>query len=750
MTSQTSIVQPLETSPRTPHSSDLSRYVDLFLVSFLILFFELACIRWFGSTVVYLTYFTNIVLMACFLGMSVGCLAASGRTGCGAWVLPLALVSVIAANAVLLIHTKFGRLLIDVGGQGSPQEIFFGTEYRANDPSVFVVPIEVVAGTFFVLIALMFVGLGQVLGRAFNAISNRVAAYTTNVLASLVGILLFGWMSWFRVPPVLWFAIAAMITLRFVPRWTTTQVVSALAVVTILGAAAWFEGSRYITVWSPYYKVDYEPLERTLTTNNISHQSMTAVGERGGAYMLPYLLNRDADGAPFKEVMIIGAGSGNDVAAALAGHAEHIDAVEIEPVLNEIGRADHPSKPYDDPRVTIHLDDGRSFARKTSKMYDMVEYALVDSLVLHSSYSNLRLESFLFTEEAFRDIKDRLNPDGMFVMYNYLRQGWVAGRLQNLAQKVFGVKPVVMTLRYRPTIHAEDNLAGALTFMLVGKPGSRRLNSIRRKLDGSNFWLSVRPNDNEAINAYGISPPRVQGVPNQRWLNIGLCRVLNSQFGPLPTDDWPFLYLRSATIPWLTVRGMAIVAILALVILVCLAPRRTIRPSGQMFFLGAGFMLLETKGVVQMALLFGSTWVVNSVVFGAILVMILLSNLFVIAFKPRSLVPFYCLLVMALLANAYIPMNLFLDLPGASKILASSTMVFLPVFFAGIIFATAFRDSVRPDVDFGSNIGGVILGALSENASLLVGFNHLLLLASAYYIFAMLLELRPSTAVAPG
>ena len=51
---------------------------ELFLISFLILFFELACIRWFGSTVVFLTFFTNIVLMACFLGMTVGLLAARG------------------------------------------------------------------------------------------------------------------------------------------------------------------------------------------------------------------------------------------------------------------------------------------------------------------------------------------------------------------------------------------------------------------------------------------------------------------------------------------------------------------------------------------------------------------------------------------------------------------------------------------------------------------------------------------------
>ena len=112
----------------------------------------------------------------------------------------------------------------------------------------------------------------------------------------------------------------------------------------------------------------------------------------------------------------------------------------------------------------------------------------------------------------------------------------------------------------------------------------------------------------------------------------------------VPTDDWPFLYLREPTIPALNLRGMAYLAVLSLVVLFAFAPVRSVRPNGQMFFLGAGFMLLETKGVVHMALLFGSTWMVNSIVFFAILAMILLSNLYVLAFEPARLWPYFVLL----------------------------------------------------------------------------------------------------------
>jgi hypothetical protein len=174
------------------------------------------------------------------------------------------------------------------------------------------------------------------------------------------------------------------------------------------------------------------------------------------------------------------------------------------------------------------------------------------------------------------------------------------------------------------------------------------------------------------------------------------------------------------------------------------APWRRARPDGRMLFLGAGFMLLETKGVVHMALLFGSTWVVNSIVFAAILVMILLSNLTVLVLRPssRALGRFYALLIMALLVNWLVPMSWFLSWPVASRIAASCALTFAPTFFAGVVFATAFRDARRPDVAFGSNIGGAILGGLSENASVMVGFNNLLLIAIAYYLLSMALAPR--------
>src|SRR5439155_11722340 len=165
---------------RLPPSVPRRPYLDLFLISFLILFFELASIRWFGSTVVFLTFFTNIVLLACFLGMSVGLLTAGRKQNFIRWVLPLTFLTVgLAMISFNLYINYWDKIAISIGGQTkSPQFIYFGTEYVPKDATKLkYIPLWAVAGVFFSLSAVTFVGLGQAMGRAFDAIPNRVFAY---------------------------------------------------------------------------------------------------------------------------------------------------------------------------------------------------------------------------------------------------------------------------------------------------------------------------------------------------------------------------------------------------------------------------------------------------------------------------------------------------------------------------------------------------------------------------------------------
>jgi SAM-dependent methyltransferase len=718
-------------------------YLDLFLISFLLLFFELACIRWFGSMVVYLTFFTNIVLLATFLGMSIGCLAASRGRDWIHSVMPLFLLTVILACGVLWIYSTYGRVMVDVGGQGSPQQVYFGAEYRARDLSSFVVPLELLAAVFFVLIALVFVGLGQVMGRAFDASRDRLRAYISNILGSLAGIAAFALASYLWTTPLVWFSVVLAIWLCFLRRRTLFQLYCGFAVLAIMAFVSYnvtlhspyqSTDSKYRTlIWSPYYKIIYTPEEKTINTNNIGHQAMVEVHGKGPAYSLPHLLNRGAGGPPFENVLIIGAGSGNDVSVALANGAKHIDAVEIDPAIYNLGRVENVDHPYQDPRVTVHIDDGRSFVRKTDQKYDLIIYALVDSLVLHSGYSSLRLESFLFTEDAFHDIAAHLRPGGVFAVYNFFRQGWIVGRVAKMSELAFGTKPLVISFPYTPSVGPTDQEFGRLTMILSGA-NSPALAAINQQFEkNQSFWVSY----NVAASAFGPQPPMLPGLLGEGdWHKVAPSTVDTAGINELPSDDWPFLYLQGKAVPGINLRSMALIAGLSLALIYLFSPVRRVKPNWQMFFLGAGFMLLETKSVVHMALLFGSTWLVNSVVFFAILVMILASNLYVLGLKPKTLWPYYALLVASLVVNIVVPMSKFLSLPGWEKVGVSCAVVFVPIFFAGIVFGTLFRDSSQPDIDFGSNIAGAIMGGLAESLSLIIGFNYLLVIAVVFYLIS--------------
>ena len=604
--------------------------LNLFLVGFLVLFLELACIRWFAAYVIFLQFFSNIVLIASFLGMSCGCLAARHPRD---W---LSLFPFIALGAVVLALGTFAGyhlwsgVAIDVGGQRSPQEVFFGTEYRNPDVAQFVVPIEAVAAFFFVLIALMFVGLGQVLGRAFDAYPNRVLGYTLNIGGSLAGIVGFSAISFVNAPAVVWFFIGCAgvaYLLRQVGSLTRAKATALVALVLVLAVPMnWFLNG--ITRWSPYYLVDYSPRWHTITVNTIGHQEMVPFASAGSSYSLIHLLQQHSGGAPFHDVLIIGAGSGNDIDHALRFGVSRIDAVEIDPVIQSIGINNNPDHPYQDARVVPHVDDGRHFLRTTDRKFDLVVYALVDSLVLHSSYANIRLESFLFTQQAFDDIRRVLKPEGVFVTYNFFRQGWIVERIAAMAQTAFGCPATVVSLPYKETL-STSSPAGFT--MIIAGCNSRIADAL---VQHESFWLNTAPPRNLDVDGFALHPETMASDQGHDYQRISPTTLIHDGGEILSTsDDWPFLYLRGKLIPNLTIRSMVILGFLGVGMVYLFLPKGRITLHSRMFFLGAAFMLLETRAVVQMALLFGSTWLVNSAVFFTVLILILLANLYVLKLR---------------------------------------------------------------------------------------------------------------------
>jgi spermidine synthase len=781
---------------------------DLFLVSWLILFLELACIRWFPSHVLFLTFFTNTVLLACFVGMSVGCLVARSPTR---HVRQTPVWLAVALAAGMLTDAYSGKLerVLDVGGQANPEVVFFGAETSALRERAFVVPIEVFGGVFFVLIAAVLVGPGQEMGRAFNRVASRTTAYSVNLLGSLAGIGSFAACSYLELPPVVWFAAAALglahVLLRpdpaappdaprprqAVPLACLAIAVGLSVITSGLSVSTWEYRPR--TVWSPYYRIDYTPANGMIGTNRLAHQIMHPLDQpTQAAYALPYLFQRDVPAAdpqhrgwpPFKRVLIIGAGSGNDVARALQWCPPDatVDAVEIDPAIQRIGAADHPDRPYDNPRVRVHLNDGRNFLRQApTGEYDLVVFALVDSLVLHSGYSNLRLESYLFTRESFADVRRVLKPTGLAAVYNFFRQGWIVARLRDTMRDAFGTDPVVLTAPTRDEIPLD--LFDHLGFTAFYAGSAETLDPLRSafKSVGNSYWMSLkRPVNKDTPNGFRIQAPDTPPVPSESvppplrdyrdWERLRMTKVEESDGMKPATDDWPFLYVRRPAVPSHTWRGMGLLVLLSLGLWLAYRPRGGLgsaqaAPNGdsslqaappeyglmaRSFFLGAGFMLIETKAVVHVALLFGSTWMVNTVVFAAILVMSLAGNLFAGWVKPRRLEPYYLGLFATIALGLAVPVDAFLGLDRTTQVVGACALVFAPIAFAGVIFAATFGRSTQPDRVFGANVAGALVGGLAENASVVLGFRYLLCLAAGFYLLSAAFGNRRVPAGAAG
>jgi SAM-dependent methyltransferase len=706
----------------------------LFVVGFLVLFLELACIRWFAAYVVFLQFFTNIALLASFLGMSCGCLAARQERDWLSYFPFIAIAAVLAAVAMFVAFHTWTGLVVDVGGQRSPQEVFFGTEYRDPDVAKFVIPIEVIAGFFFVVIALLFVGPGQALGRAFDAYPNRVLGYTLNIGGSLAGIVGFSALAFLEAPAWTWFLIA-VIAIGYLQYQAGSldrlKVVALILVVVGIALPTDLTRGQHARHWSPYYLIDHDIPSGFVGVNGVAHQWILNFATAGSPYSLIHLLNQHSGGAPFQDVLVIGAGSGNDVTHALKFGAKRVDAVEIDPAIQRIGRQYHPDHPYQDARTVPHLDDGRHFLRTTDQKYDLVAYALVDSLILHSGYANIRLESYLFTRQAFEDVRRVLKPDGIFVMYNFFRQDWIVQRIAAMTEAVFGCRPTVLSLPYEERV--KDLPLNSFTMIIAGC-NKQIADAFAQHKD---FWLASVPPRNLAIDGFTARPDTLPAAEAHDMERIAPSAVDYGADTLFATDDWPFLYLRGRLIPDFTLRSMALLGVLGIGMVYLFLPGRRLALDNRIFFLGAAFMLLETKAVVQMAVLFGSTWLVNSAVFFTILILILLANLYVLRVQQVNLTWHYIGLVIILLAGALVPVEIFLSGGILWRYGAPCLLALGPMFFAGVVFARSFRDAAQPDLAFGSNIAGSVVGGLAESLSMLLGFQHLLLVALLFYLLSI-------------
>ena len=664
--------------------------VRLVVASALMLFTELLLIRWLGANLLHLSYFSNIVLLGSFLGIGLGFLMAKpGRRS--PWWFPLGL-------ALLVLAVLAAPEGIDRAGS----DIIYFTALQTNTGFPPAVTLTVV----FVAVALVMTGPGLLVAQCFLELP-RLDAYRYDLVGSLAGTVLFAVMSFLSAPPVVWsvFLVVATVALVPAPRW-----VVALSMVAFVGVLA--IGTVQGDIWSPYYKI--QTTESTLTTadgskypaigvlaNGVPHQSIVPIEARlkkESFYPIPY--ERIPDNG-VGDVLVVGAGNGSDVALALHFGATSVDAVEIDPRIHDLGVALHPDKPYDDPRVHSYITDGRAFLHTTDKKYDLVIFALPDSLTLVAGSNQLRLESYLFTEEALQDVRNVLKPGGAFSMYNYYREDWLVGRLANTAAAAFGHQPCIDTYANRSAV----------------------------------ITIGLTPAD-QVCPKPGSSTTSVASVA-----------------GPPPVhDERPFLYLKDATIPSLFLVMIALIIGISLVaVRVVGGPFRRMAPYADLACLGAAFLLLETRAVTWSALLFGTTWVVNAIVFAGVLIVVLLAVEVTrrLPVKPARPLAFG-FLAATLLVAWLVPTSWLLSLPLGVRVVAAVAIAFGPVFASNIVFATRFNTTEDPTSAFAANLLGAMVGGCLEYLALVVGYPALLGLAGLLYVAAFALGPKVRTAVTPS
>jgi spermidine synthase len=565
----------------------------------------------------------------------------------------------------------------------------------------------------------VFIPLGQVVSQEIDSAADRLRAYSWNLAASLLGIVLFSLASVAELPPAFWFG-SLFVGFAFLQEgWQRRVIVAALIVPTVflLHEKA---SPDHFSIWTPYQQVevrrDYfkngEWKWTTIDVNHVGHQTIVDLSPEFLSRH-PGLLQQPVEENPYNlpfrftvanpSVLVVGAGSGNDVAGAVRGKSRSIDAVEIDPAILKLGRT-HPEKPYDSPLATTYLADARAFMKRTDQRYDLVLFGLLDSHTQPSEYANMRIDNYVYTEQSLRRARELLSPNGVLFLKFQVDRDWLGQRFYELLSRVFGKPPLVFV--------AEPGYgAGGVCFVI-----------------SQSDQVGKRIAEDSQLRAF---------VARQSRTYEGASAVA------LTTDDWPYLYQQNRSIP------AVFLTLSLLVVGLAFGYRRLILPpavasegAGQsalfFFAMGAGFLLLETQTVSRLALFFGTTWQVNGVAIGAVLTALVCANL--VADKyPQQLHRRWILagLLGALISVYFVPFD---RIPGSVAVVGSvgAALFGIPVFFAGLLFAREFRCAESPSAALAANMLGAVVGGLMENLSLMVGLRALLLVAAMCYVLAAL------------
>jgi hypothetical protein len=682
------------------------RYVDLaiFGSAALSLFLELAIIRWQATVFEFFAFYKNFSLLACFAGLGLGYALAARKHIALLFTIPM-----LCWEFLLMVGMRYGLRAEDFQ---SLNVMPFREQLAMGLPTAsrfyYVSQIYFLLTVVFVITAVIFIPVGQLCGALMER-REKLRAYGLNLLGSLTGVVLIFAVSAFWTPPFLWFLLVFVGLLLFSIRERPVLVFGIASATLALGVLAWPVNPLWPRIYSPYQVLEfgyddqglmiiraaghYYQRVHDLSYENRNVDANPVLNSIRNYYELPYR----AFGHPHN-VAIVGAGTGNDVAAALRSEVAIVDAIEIDPVIQMAGSNAHPEHPYSDPRVHVVINDARSFLRNTDRSYDMVVYGLLDSHTLLSHASSVRLDSFVYTVEGLREARSRLQPHGMISLSFSVLTPELGHKIYLMLQEAFDGRPPIC---------------------------------IRATYDGAVIFLA----SNDA--SFALPPSVLQ--------NAELTDATPTFADPhlradVSTDDWPFFYMPKRVYPVSYLVMVGLVLLLAILLVGAFSDTPPRLSHVPFFLLGAGFMLIETKGITELGLTFGNSWQVIGVVIAGIMVMAFLANCVVQRWNVQRIEVCYVLLLGSLLVGWFIAGHGGLPSNWAGR---AGTMVLLtcPMFFSGMVFSTLLRSHGEISGIISANLFGAMCGGLLEYNSMYFGFRSLYLVAAGLYLLAFVWDL---------
>ena len=408
-----------------------------------------------------------------------------------------------------------------------------------------------------------------------------------------------------------------------------------------------------------------------------------------------------------KKILIVGSGTGNDVAYALQKGIQKIDAVEIDPVIIDIGKKYHPQSPYQSSKVNIIQNDARNFIQHTKEKYDLIIYGLLDSHTSLSGRGGIRLDSYVYTVDAFKEAKKILNEDGYISLSFYVATIELGAKIHLMLKEAFsGNKPIVLTHKNDPSQFSQ----GIYTFV-IGK-------NVDKNFEISNPYLS-----------------EVIFFENKQ----KLLKVDKS------TDDWPFFYMPAKVYPKSYIIIIFLILLSSFLFLKNVTPINKKKFSVSCFFLGAGFMLIETKGITELALVFGSTWFVVSIVIAFVLIMAYFANLLIIKNISIKTSSIYLFILLSIFFGFFFTFSDYGNLSSISLKILTPAILTVPIFFSGLAFSRELSFEKTVSVALSSNILGAMFGGLLEYNSMYFGFRSLYFIGFFMYLMAFIFSKKIKT-----